>query len=189
MAGLRTKGGADGLEPFHVSMIEAIRCAISRQNSNNGRAYWNLCNYAELRCTAAESGGTQKIASGARLERAGTRAASVDASSATGWTRQASPRAGRRGTPLTKLGSFAHGCAHKQGVLPPRIDGMRSAHSQLPMVERDAKLGVPLDEGTGARCTCLSDRTPHQGLRGRPGTVPCFNDRGNPMCNFPLEFQ
>ena len=58
--------------------------AISRQNSNKGRAYWNLCNYAELRCTAAESGGPQKIASGARLERAWTRTPSVDASSATG---------------------------------------------------------------------------------------------------------
>ena len=121
--------------------------------------------------------------------RLGPGPASVDAPFATGWTRQASPRAGRRGTLLTKLGSFAHGCAHKQGVLPPRIDGMRSAHSQLPMVERDAKLGVPLDEETGARFACLSDRTPHQGLRGWPGTVPCFDDRGNPMCNFSLEFQ
>ena len=38
---------------------KATQYAISFQNSNNGRAYWNLCNYAELRCTAAESGGTQ----------------------------------------------------------------------------------------------------------------------------------
>ena len=161
--------------------------AISCQNSNNGRANWNLCNYEELRCTAAQSGGTQKIASGAAWNGLGP--ASADASFATGWKRQASPRAGRRGTLLPKLGLFAHGCVRNQAVLPPRIDGTRSTSSQLPTLERDAKLGVPLDDVTGACFPCLVDRTPHHGLSGGPGTVPCFGDRGNPMCNFLPELQ
>ena len=66
-------GCAEGREPSHVAVIEAIQCAISCQNSNNGRAYWNLCDYEELRSTAAESGGMRKIAPGARLERTWTR--------------------------------------------------------------------------------------------------------------------
>ena len=93
------------------------------------------------------------------------------------------------GTPLPNPGAFAHGCVRKQAVLPPRIDGTQSAPSQLPMFERDAKLGVPLDDSTGARFLCPGDRTPHQGLPGRPGTVPCCDDRGILMCNLPLEFQ
>ena len=43
--------------------------------------------------------------------------------------------------------------------------------------------------GQGRDAPCLSDRTPHQGLRGTPGTAPCFDARGNPMCNLPPEFQ
>ena len=93
------------------------------------------------------------------------------------------------GTPLPNFGSFACGCGRKQAVLAPRIDCTRSAPSQLPMVERDAKLGGPLDGGTAARFACLCDRIPHHGMRGRPGTVPCCDDRGILMCNLPLEFQ
>ena len=57
-----TKGRPKCCEQPRTSPKEALQYAISCQDSSSGRAYWNLSTKEELRCTAAKSGGTWKVA-------------------------------------------------------------------------------------------------------------------------------